>query len=212
MTRPEKVTFYDYEPQPQTYDSRYLPFHPEHIFQPQIHPTQNYFAASSPSPPRYKTLSGYKTNSRSQRQQNYQNFPNIYLPPKNPLAKPLKTKQNRRKKSSIAIKYETTWYTSVPVITGLVVVVLMLISLKADSNSPWIWQQLNYFFTFLIDTILIPVKLAGWELLVAFVNVIALGLILFRVKQFKSEIDKLSENEEILQEHIEWLDENMTDK
>merc|ERR1712130_819092 len=143
MTKPEKVTFYDYDIHPQPHHSRYLQnFHPEYSYQPQIHPAQNYFAASSPLPPRYKTLSGYKTNSRSQRQQNYQNIPNIYLPPKNPLAKPLKTRQNRQKRSGIAITYETTWYTSAPFIGGLVMLVLGVISLKANNDSPWIWQQL----------------------------------------------------------------------
>ena len=100
-------------------------------------------------------------------------------------------------------------------IIAIIFLILGLISLKANDKSPWIWQQLNSFFKFMIDTVLIPflkfVKFAGWELFIAVVNLIAVIVILFRIKQFKSEIDDLAESEEILQGHIEWLDDNMAE-
>ena len=114
--------------------------------------------------------------------------------------------------SSFQIKYETTWYTSLPVILGSVFLILCLVSLKADKDSPWIWQQLNFFFTFLIETVLIPIKLAGWELCGAIINLGILFLIILRVKQSKSIVDDLFQDKEILEGHIEWLDDMMQEK
>ena len=202
---PEKVTFYDYENGGDRNRDQYR------NFTNNFHLDQQYQACQSgtPSPPRYQTLSGNNnsrgSNKPSKFSQFQQSHSNVYLPPKNPLAKPLKTRQSRRKKSSFQISYESTWYTSLPVLMGVTMLILCLISLKADKGSPWIWQQLNYFFTFLIETILIPVKLAGPELCGVFVNIIILAGIFFRIKQHKTVINQLNEDEEILTGHIELL-------
>jgi len=205
---PEKVTFYDYVNAGDRNRDQYRNF--TNNFQPdQQHLA---FQSGTPSPPRYQTLSGNKNNPRGSNkhpsscsQFQLQPHTNVYLPPKNPLAKPLKMRQSRRKKSSFQISYESTWYTSLPVLAGVTMLILCLISLKAGKESPWIWQQLNYFFTFLIETILQPVKLAGQELCGVFVNILILAGIVFRIKQHKTTIDKLNEDEEILTGHIEWL-------